>query len=367
MNNTFYETLKKPIIAISPMDGVTDATYRYVHAKYSNPDILYTEFVATDGIVRGIVRMFEDLIWHDQGIPIVAQIFGNIPENFFETAQIICELGFDGIDINMGCPARGLNARGGGASLIKDPDNALQIIQRTKDGVDYWLNHGLIPNGNFINEKLIKKVMTFKDKLISLDTKNSDKFILHKTLNTIPVSVKTRIGYKESEVENWTQTLIKGNPAVITMHGRTYKQLYTGNADWNTLKTASEIIHKETDQILFFANGDIKSPESAKKCLEITQADGLLVGRATYGEPYLIANIKNLLKQTNIPTSVDFEVIKRIMYEHAELHISLKGEKLFHQMRKHLTWYIKGFPGASDLRSKLVRTNNLDELRAVLE
>ncbi|MBD3363357.1 hypothetical protein GF362_06595 [Candidatus Dojkabacteria bacterium] len=357
MKENYLNQISKPIIGLAPMDGVTDAPFRYIHSKYGNPppDIIYTEFVSTEGIIRGIERLFEKLIWHDFKIPIIAQIFGNRPQAFFEAAQIICEFGFAGVDINMGCPARNIAKKGGGASLISTPKLAKSIVEYTNQGIEYWVENGLTPNGDFLDQKVVDKVNRF------IEDKKLKKNIPRKK---IPVSIKTRIGIKEPITENWTQQLIKMEPSVISMHGRTLKQAYKGEADWQELAKASRLINNNSG-ILFFANGDVTNPDSAKKCLEVTNADGLLIGRAAYGNPWIIGNIINSLRGKKTAQRSQ-QSLKKVMIEHAQVYNQTKSPKSFYEMRKHLAWYIKNKPNASQLRSALVKVNNINDLEQII-
>ncbi len=220
----FWKILPKPFIGLSPMDGVSDAAFRYITAKYGKPDVITTEFISVDGVLHAAETLFKDFWYSDIERPIVAQIFGIEPELFYLSAQIIAELGFDGVDINMGCPAKTVSRRGAGAGLISNPELAKQIIAATKQGVKDWQEKGIDQN---INDKLLKQIeLTIKE--IRVEFKSSQRKLL-------PVSVKTRIGYENVEVEKWIPEILCMDVQNITVHGRTLKQMYQGEANWDAL------------------------------------------------------------------------------------------------------------------------------------
>lgn len=307
----FWEKLSLPIVGLSPMDGVTDAPMRFIAKKYGKADIIYTEFVSAEGLWRIEKRgEMENKIWQDlrfdntQG-PNIVQLFGSDPESFYESAKIICRLGFDGIDINMGCPSPGLEKRGGGAGLIRDKCNAVEVVEATRRG-----------SGN------------------------------------LPVSVKTRIGSDKPD-EEWWKTLAGMNLPAVAMHGRTFKQLYSGEADWDVLRQAAEVIRESGT--LFLGNGDIKKYEDFKKnevCM-----DGVLIGRAAIGNPWV-------LRRDGYVPSVEEKL--SVAVEHARKFEEMLPEQKFFVMRKHLVGYASGFPEAVELRKKLVMTNSADEVERVV-
>lgn len=316
MNKGFWDKLTRPIVGLSPMDGVTDAPMRFIAKKYGQPDVIYTEFVSTDGLWR-IDKRGETThkIWNELKFdkiehPIVVQLFGSDPDSFYEATKIVAKMGFDGIDINMGCPSPGLEKRGGGAGLMRDKGLAHRVIEAVRKGVE-----------------------------------DSDK--------QIPVSVKTRIGSSSPDKE-WWKALASEELPVVAMHGRTFKQLYSGEADWEILREASQVI-KESGA-LFLGNGDISSvPEFMKKYS--TGMDGVLIGRKAIGNPWA-------LRKDGYTPSIKEKLT--VALEHARVfEMSLPGNK-FEIMRKHLTWYAHGFDGAGGLRRKLVQTNGADEVEETI-
>ena len=302
----FWGKLKKPIVGLAPMDGVTDAPMRYISAKYGKPDVIFTEFVSADGIKHGAKRLWRDFKFDEIERPVVAQLFGGDPEAFLEVTKLIVKMGFDGVDINMGCPAKKVAGRGEGAGLIKSPDLAGEIIAAVKKGVD----------------------------------------------GKIPVSVKTRIGYDQPN-PGWWQFLSTQDLAAVTIHGRTFKQLYQGKADWEALASAATLI-KQSGTI-FLGNGDVESIPDAKEKIEKYGVDGVLIGRAAMGNPWVF-----------IGEEMETKKKLAVALEHARKFEEVFPNDRFFIMRKHLSWYARGFDGAADLRQKLVLCNSADEVEKAI-
>ena len=343
------------------MDGVSDAPMRLITAKYGKPDVITTEFISVDGIAYGAKNLFIDFLYHEIERPIVAQVFGIEPELFYQSAQIVCELGFDGIDINMGCPARTVERRGAGAGLILNPGLAQEIVLTTKKGINDWCENGLNPS---INNRTLREMESMKKTLTDLGVN------LPIERRQIPVSVKTRIGYDENQVSKWIPMLLEVEPVSIAIHGRTLKQMYQGFSDANALAEAGEIIKTYNEKnvvkpINYIANGDVDSPETALNLLEKTGADGLYIGRATNGNPWIFQQIREFLE-----TGKYEEVVLKQKAEaailHSQLHYKLKNPQSFVQMRKHLAWYLKSSPDVSKLRVELMKTNNPDEVELLI-
>ncbi|MBI2634111.1 tRNA-dihydrouridine synthase [Candidatus Peregrinibacteria bacterium] len=341
----FWEKLKKPIIGLSPMDGVTDAAYRYMVCKYSRPDVVITEFTNVEGLARGAVEMLKAFIYDEIERPIVAQIFGVEPESYYKCAVILCELGFDGIDINMGCPCSNVARQGSGAALIKTPDLAKKLIRITKKAVKDW-SEGMT----------MEKADVHTDIISAVDGMKNGRIFERRM---IPVSVKTRIGYDNVVAEDWVAQLLEEEPANLTMHGRTLKQLYMGRADWETLAKAAEVVHGSGLDISFLGNGDVKSPEDARKKIADYGVDGVLVGRATQGAPWFFDGKEPDLKQR-----------LNIALEHATYFAkksgNIFGNSHFFKIRKHLGWYCKGFDGAKELRKNLMTVENVEDVEREL-
>ena len=333
------------------MDGLTDYPFRKMIAKYGKPDLIYTEFVCVDHIFHGKQEVIEEFIYDDEQCPIVAQIFGIDPELFYISAQVICELGFDGVDINMGCPAKTVTQRGGGSGLINNHKLAAKIISATKRGVKDWVENGLSKD---LPPRVLKKVITTKETLKKYGVKFSD------IRKSIPVSVKTRIGYLVNELDDWLPFLLEQDLECIAVHGRTFKQMYHGEADWEALKHAGELVHiyneahPQNIPTLILGNGDIQSREQAEQKSSDVGLDGVLIGRGFLGKPWLLS------------TELANQDIFAIILEHSKIQDEFTFKKFF-TVRKHLAWYCKGFRGASDLRSQLVLSNSHEEVKNILQ
>lgn len=357
----FWTNLPHPFFGLSPMDGVTDLPFRLITKKYGNPDVLFTEFVPVEALIRGIERAFIDLGYDESERPIIAQLYGHQPELFYSSAQIVCELGFDGIDINMGCPAKKIEQRGAGAGLIRNPEIAAEIIRATKEGVSAWVENGIewdkMPSGAKVGRLKIRLAAFHNPKLTTqnsqLKTHNSKPNPRH----PIPVSVKTRIGYDRPVIKEWFSHLAEQDIAAISIHGRTLRQAYRGKADWNSIAEAVQVIKADNPKTIVIGNGDINSYKQGLRRIGESKVDGVLVGRAAIGNPWVFTEnySKNVI------------LLKEVMVEHSRLHWELKDQKAFVQMRRNFAEYIKGFEGAKELRAKLVRTNNPEEVSEILE
>lgn len=292
-------------MVLAPMSNVTDAAFRRLIAKYGKPDVTWTEFVSCDGLTsRGREHLLIDLKYDESERPIVAQIFGSKPENFFKTAQLLKEMGFDGIDINMGCPDKNVEKQGAGACMMKNPELAQEVILATKEG-----GGGL------------------------------------------PVSVKTRIGYNKNNLAEWLPVLLKTEPAAITIHARTRKEMSLVPARWEHLKEAVQIrdaFDSSSDKTLILGNGDVKDLADAYKKVEETGCDGVMIGRGIFGNPWLFN--KELIGK-EIPVQQKLKV----MIEHTYLFEQIMaGEKDFNIMKKHYKAYVNGFDNAKELRIELM-------------
>ena len=383
------EKNKGGIIALSPMDGLTDYPFRKVVATHGKPDVMYTEFVCVDEIFHSKKDLISEFIYDDIQRPIVAQVFGISPNLFYIAAQLVCELGFDGIDINMGCPSKNVSQRGAGAGLIKNPELAAKIIEATKKGIADWVEKGF--SKEFPSKVQVKMEAT-KEKLVKIGVRLPGNAEQSTTRESIPVSVKTRIGYYGNEVDTWISFLIKQDVACIALHGRTYKQMYTGKADWQAIGRAKELIDLEAvsnptyKKPLLLGNGDIKSLEQAQDYCKVYKVDGVLIGRAFLGRPWLLTpglpeqtitarqpqpekalqTAQVIGSETTNSDGLALEKIFAIILEHSKLQEDFDSKNFF-RVRKHLAWYCKDFRGASELRSNLVLSSNFDEVENILK
>lgn len=336
------------------MDGVTDHPFRHITKKYGRPDVVFTEFTSAEGVAHNAQRLFRDFLFDESQRPIVAQIFGKEPAAFRTTALILCYLGFDGIDINMGCPAKNVSHSGSGAALILTPKLAQQIIAATKQGVEDWVNGRTLDDCLELKESTRALVMERHAKLPQAYKERTSK----------PVSVKTRIGYDHPVVEEWIPVLLEMEPAVITVHGRTLKQLYSGSANWGEIAKAVDLA--KGTHTLVFGNGDITDAETAFQRIAESGVDGILVGRATFGNPWIIEELIN--KREGKPTKeITLQTKFSTAAEHARLHEAAFPGENFLPMRKHMGWYIKDFPFAAEYRTALVLANSADDVTGILQ
>ena len=303
------------------MADVTDCVFRQIIAKYSRhrekgggPDVFWTEFVSADGLVsKGRKKLLIDLKFSNKEKPIVAQIFGSHSENMRKAAKIVADLGFDGIDINMGCPDRSIEKQGAGAAHIKNPKLAREIIRAVIDGA-----------------------------------------------GDLPVSVKTRVGYNKDETETWIPEIIKEDISAITIHARTRKEFSKLPARWERVKRVAEIVKKSGKEILVIGNGDVLNLEDGKNKAEKSGADGVMFGRAIFGNPWLF-DLSGKSKSISIKEKL------LVMVEHTELFEKILGkEKNFAIMKKHYKAYANGFDGAKELRVKLMETANSKEVAKII-
>lgn len=308
-----WKNLKRPIIGLSPMADMTDSPYCRVVKSLSSP-IIFREMVSADALVHGNAKTLKMLDVHDDERPLVQQIFGRDPEVMAQAAEIVMKRqNPEFIDINMGCPARKLTGSFHGCALMKDPELAARIVKAVKAAAD------------------------------------------------VPVSVKTRLGWSDTkEILAFAPVLEQAGADLITIHGRTKKQGYTGLADWDMIRQV-----KEKVSIPVLANGDVTSPETAKQCIDQTKADGILIARGALGNPWIFRQVADYLEGKPIQ-GVTLAKRIRVARLHARLHVEHYGSKSLTTFRKHLINYFKGVPGVKKFRQQLVRISNLEELDRIL-
>ncbi len=329
----FWNKLPKPFFVLAPLADVTDAPFRRLIAKYSahersdgtigGPDVMWTEFVSADGIIRatpeGKEKLMADLIFSEEERPIVAQLFSSNLEYMEKAVRFCKKLGFDGIDINMGCPDRSIEKQGCGSAMIKNPDNACEIIRVAKKGA-----------------------------------------------GDLPITVKTRVGYNKDEIERWLPQILSESPAAVIIHARTRKEMSKVPARWEHVGRAVEIRDEIQNEAwrrnndnqyptLIIGNGDVKSVIDARKMAIEVGADGVMLGRAIFGNPWLFHPEKDL-------SNISIEERLNVMLEHTKLFTKLLPFKNFSVMKKHYKAYVNGFNGAKELRVKLMESNSVEEI-----
>ncbi|MBX4192366.1 tRNA-dihydrouridine synthase, partial [Candidatus Parcubacteria bacterium] len=323
----FWADLPKPFFVLAPLANVTDAAFRRVIAKYSKPTgphVMYTEFVSADGLAKageeGKAKLMRDLIFTDAERPIVAQFFTSDLESMEKAARLAQELGFDGVDVNMGCPDRSIEKQGAGAKLILNPERAKELIEAAKRGA---------PN--------------------------------------LPVSVKTRLGYNKDILDEWLPKLLEAKPAAVTIHARTRKEMSKVPARWSQVKRAVEIRNEMKSDTLIIGNGDVKTVEEGMEKVKETGADGVMIGRGIFGTPWLFNKTESLIEGVG-SLFISPERRLSVLAEHTKLFEELLGEiKSFAIMKKHFKAYVEGFPGAKELRVKLMETHNAAEVEQIVK
>ena len=337
---------KKNIIALSPMDGITDEAFRLVQCQIAKPDLLFTEFVSAEGISRGGIKLYDTLLFSSQERPIIGQLFGKDPESFYKSAIILSELGFDGVDINMGCPAKTVTQHGSGAALIGKPELAVEIIQKTKQGIDDWFSKKVKIIDIGLNQKTLEVIKrNQKYSQINVETLRATSLQVVKPT----ISVKTRLGINHSIIEEWASLLLDQNLDFLTIHGRTLKQAYAGTADWSEIQKVVDLAKMTKTKI--FGNGDIQNRQQGIKYCQKYGVNGILIGRAAGGNPWCFSN--------HIATTKEkFSA----MLLHAQIFNQVFPHRAFDSLRKHFLLYTTDFPNAKSLRMKLVRLNSVKEL-----
>jgi nifR3 family TIM-barrel protein len=355
----FWDRLPRPILGLSPMDGVTDAAFRRIVALQGRPDVTFTEFTHVHDVCRGPEFLLESLVYTEIERPIVAQLYGKDPALFYQAAHAVCELGFDGLDINMGCPSRNVAASGSGAGLIKTPDLALEIIRAARRGIEDWAGGQSLEGAGM------------KPARVEALRRLQHRSQLAGCRDAIPLSVKTRLGYDTIIVERWMEHLLRERPSAISLHGRTLQQMYRGEADWGAIARAAEAV-RGTGTLLL-GNGDVQGVPDALRRIEETGVDGVLIGRATLGAPWIFRD-KDAVREGGMRTSSSAPMPYTpslaskfaILLEHARYFEERFGALQFRRMRKHLGWYCKGFPRAAALRAAMFRVSSSADVEALL-
>jgi nifR3 family TIM-barrel protein len=316
--NIWQKVSKKGVFfCLAPMADVTDEPFRQIISKYSRhgktgggPDIFWTEFVSADGIAsyEGRKKLLPHFKFSKIEKPIIAQIFGAKPENIKITCQIVAKLGFDGIDINMGCPDRSIMKQGACAALINTPKLAREIIRAAKAGAP-----------------------------------------------KLPISVKTRIGYNYIEYKKWLPIILKEDISALTIHLRTVKEMSDVPAHFELAKDIVKVVRKYDKEVVLIANGDIKTLEQGRTLAKDAGFDGIMIGRGIFGNPWLFDSEKKL---ENISTKEKLKVL----IEHTKLYEKLLHYRNFANMKKHFKAYVNGFDGAKELRNELMKANNSKEM-----
>lgn len=313
MNQGFWGKLPKLFFALAPMDDVTNLVFRKIVARCGKPDVFFTEFVSADGLAseEGRNNLLEKMKFSEKERPIVVQFFGANPEHFFEAAKLAHELGFDGIDINMGCPDRSVTSQGAGSALIKNPKLARKIIQATKKGAQ-----------------------------------------------DIPVSVKTRIGWLKNEVDQWIPEILAEKPSALIIHGRTANRGYATPADWVAIKQTVELA--KGSGTIIVGNGDIWSYQNGLERAKESGADGVMIGRAVLKNPWMFDKDAKM-EEISIPDRLN------LLLYHVKLFKEKYPKRNFSELKKYFAGYVSDFPGAKELRVKLMDVKNATDVKKIVD
>ena len=351
----FWLKLKKPIITLAPMYDVTDSAFRQIVAGFcpkcpksdfkgarsptSGKPVFFTEFVSADGLASeaGRAKLLRELYFTKTERPIVAQIFGAKPETIKKAVAIIRELGFDGVDINMGCPDRAVNKIGAGAALIKTPKLAQEIIAVAKSEA-----------------------------------------------GKMPVSIKMRIGWgapDKKEFTKWFKTILKAEPSVITIHFRTRNEMSEPEAHWAEFAPLAVKLAQRSG-ILIMGNGDVKIVAEANELSKKYGLAGVMIGRGIFGRPWLFGRSERSRtsreSEVRLRSQPEIKLSLKILVKHTKLFGKMYGPgnfntknfgghtKNFAVMKKHFKAYVSGFAGASDLRAKLMASENSQEVEKII-
>ncbi|SMO86031.1 tRNA-dihydrouridine synthase [Saccharicrinis carchari] len=323
--NNFWNTSKRPLVMLAPMEDVTDTAFRELVLHNTIPghlDVVFTEFASTDGLChpkgrenvaqRLVISKTEQQLLIEKGVKIVAQIWGNNPEKFFKATKYIDEnYRFDGIDINMGCPVRNVVAQGSCSALIENEPLAKEIIQATREAT------------------------------------------------SLPVSVKTRIGLKKVDTERWINFLFKQPLEGLILHGRIQKQMSEGEANWEEIAKAVAIRNKVAPDIPLIGNGDVFSVEDMHERITKYGTDGAMIGRGIFKNPWMFQSpLAEINTEKRLAT----------LFSHLQLYESAWGRsRPFPVLKRFFKIYVSDFRGASEIRKELMETNSITEARRVIE
>jgi len=314
---SIWHNLRKPFFVLAPMDDVTDTVFRQIIATCAPPDLFFTEFVNVDALQsKGRDATLKRLRFSTRERPIIAQLWGRDPVNFYKTSHEIANMGFDGIDLNFGCPDKNVVRSGACSALIKleNRSRAVEIIKATKEGG-----------------------------------------------SSLPLSIKTRLGYNEIDY-SWHKLLIEQNVNTLIIHGRTRKQMSKTPANWKAIGEIANICTALSPTTLIVGNGDVQSRQQGECLAKQYGLDGIMIGRGVFQDPFVFAE--------NSPWS-EFNKQQRIKLfsKHVELFAKTwqKDERKVHSLNKFCKIYIQGFPNAKELREKFMSAQSTEELLTFLD
>ncbi len=312
---SFWQSLPHPFTVLAPMEGVTDVVFRQIISQIGRPDVFFTEFTNCDGLMsKGRRRVEDALLFSENEQPVVAQIWGLRPENYYKTAQYCREKGFAGIDINMGCPVDTVIKKGACSALIKNHSLAKEIIDATKEGA-----------------------------------------------GDLPVSVKTRIGFDSISLTDWVGFLLQQDLAALTLHFRTVRELSKVPAHWDCLPEIMKLRQELAPKTLIIGNGDVGSLQEVKEKYDAYGCEGVMIGRGIFSNPWLF-NTNVLLEEVTITDRLDLYLRHIRLFEE-----TWEGKKNPDSLKKFAKTYIQNFPDAGSLREKVVLSKNSTDMQKVIE
>lgn len=305
-------------LLLAPMEDVSDPPFRAV-CKEGGADVLYTEFISSEGLIRDAAKSRQKLDIFEYERPIGIQLFGGDVGNMVQSAEIAATVNPDLIDINYGCPVKAVACRGAGAALLQD-----------------------IPKMVKMTEEIVK-------------------------CTTLPVTVKTRLGWDDhsKNVVEVAERLQDIGIQALTIHGRTRQQMYKGSADWSLI---AQIKENSRMHIPIFGNGDIDSPQKAIEYKNRYGVDGVMIGRAAIGNPWIFNEIKSYIRHGEVPAGPDIAERVRVTKKHLDFSVRWKGDRLgIFEMRRHYSNYFKGIPDFKPFRTRLVEVETESEILSILE
>jgi len=311
-----WDNLPKPFFVLAPMDDVTDTVFRQIVGECSAPDLYFTEFVNVDGLQSpGRYKLLKKLQFTPQEKPIIAQLWGKVPENYYQTAKEIVAMGFDGVDINMGCPEKTVVKNGCCVALVNNRELAGEIIQAVRAGV-------------------------------------GDHF---------PVSVKTRLGLNTVDL-SWHEFLLKQKLNALTIHSRTAKQMSKVPADWDTIGVIRAMRDEHSPATKLIGNGDVLHRQHGLELAKKHHLDGIMVGRGIFQDPFAFAEHSNWANDSKLQK---IELYAR----HVRLFADTwqQGQRPINTLNKFCKLYINGFDGAKELRDNLMHASSTTELLNLLD
>jgi len=320
---SFWNGLQKPFFVLAPMADVTDPAYRRLIAETARPDVTWTEFVSADGLYATRERkgmkddenpLMRDLLYTEGERPIVAQLFSSNPEAMAYAAKLCAELGFDGVDINMGCPDKSIEKQGSGAGMIKNPEKAKAVIEAARSA-------------------------------------------------GIPVSVKTRLGYNTEDIDGWIRFLLEQKLPVLTVHMRARKEMSKVAAHWDLMPRIVALRDEIAPDTLIVGNGDVENLADARQKVAETGCDGVMLGRAIFGNPWLFENARDAAGiAREIAPNEKLDALLTL----ARYFDELKPKKSFHILKKHVKAFVTGWPEAAALRAALMETEDLTSFETLI-